>query len=142
MSNLQYSAHGCYLLGGICWFNDWRADVESWMKEEKLPSYYLFLERAANGEKVCYQKAHCMVRSGFSSYCHHLAGCKYLLHMLLQLPILAQCSATTRLWCSCRSWYQLSQNGSLICNEISKLKNPKRRCGNQSRRSPPTTVVA
>ena len=93
MSNLQYSAHGCYLLGGICWFNDWRADVESWMKEEKLPSYYLFLERAANGEKVCYQKAHCMVRSGFSSYCHHLAGCKYLLHMLLQLPILAQCSA-------------------------------------------------
>ena len=93
MSNQQYSAHGCYLLGGICWFNDWRADVESWMKEEKLPSYYLFLERAANGEKVCYQKAHCMVRSGFSSYCHHLAGCKYLLHMLLQLPILAQCSA-------------------------------------------------
>ena len=63
------------------------------MKAEKLPSYYLYLERSENGEKVCYRKAHHMVKSGFSSYCHHLAGSKYLLRMLLQLPILAQCSA-------------------------------------------------
>ena len=34
-----------------------------------------------------------MVKIGFSSYCHYLAGSKYLLRMLLQLPILAQCSA-------------------------------------------------
>ena len=63
------------------------------MKAENLPSYYLYLERSENGEKVCYRKAHRMVKSGFSSYCHHLAGSKYLLRMLLQLPILAQCSA-------------------------------------------------
>ena len=89
----EYQAHGCYLPGGICWFNDWRLDVESWMKAENLPSYYHYLERSANGEKVCYRKAHQMVKSGFSSYCHYLAGSKYLLRMLLQLPILAQCSA-------------------------------------------------
>jgi len=89
----EYEAHGCYRLFGICWFNDWRLDVESWMKAENLPSYYLYLERSENGEKVCYRKAHRMVKSGFSSYCHHLAGSKYLLRMLLQLPILAQCSA-------------------------------------------------
>ena len=63
------------------------------MKAENLPSYYHYLERSANGEKRCYRKAHHMVKSGFSSYCHHLAGSKYLLRMLLQLPILAQCSA-------------------------------------------------
>ena len=89
----EYQAHGCYLPGGICWFNDWRLDVESWMKAENLPSYYHYLERSANGEKVCYRKAHQMVKSGFNSYCHYLAGSKYLLRMLLQLPILAQCSA-------------------------------------------------
>ena len=63
------------------------------MKAENLPSYYLYLERSENGEKVCYQKAHHMVKSGFSSYCYYLAGSKHLLRMLLQLPILAQCSA-------------------------------------------------
>ena len=89
----EYQAHGCYLPGGISWFNDWRLDVESWMKAENLPSYYHYLERSANGEKACYRKAHHMVKSGFSSYCHYLAGSKYLLRMLLQLPILAQCSA-------------------------------------------------
>ena len=89
----EYQAHGCYLPGGICWFNDWRLDVESWMKAENLSSYYHYLERSANGEKACYRKAHHMAKSGFSSYCHYLAGSKYLLRMLLQLPILAQCSA-------------------------------------------------
>ena len=64
------------------------------MKAENLPSYYHYLERSANGEKRCYRKAHHMVKSGFSSYCHYLAGSKHLLRMLLQLPILAQCSAT------------------------------------------------
>jgi len=63
------------------------------MKAENLPSYYHYLERSANGEKRCYRKAHHMVKSGFSSYCHYLAGSKHLLRMLLQLPILAQCSA-------------------------------------------------
>ena len=63
------------------------------MKAENLPSYYHYLERSANGEKRCYRKAHHMVKSGFSSYCYYLAGSKHLLRMLLQLPILAQCSA-------------------------------------------------
>ena len=34
-----------------------------------------------------------MAKGGFHTYCFHLSGSKYLLHMLLQLPILAQCSA-------------------------------------------------
>ena len=34
-----------------------------------------------------------MAKSGFGTYCFNLAGRKYVLHMLVQLPILAQCSA-------------------------------------------------
>ena len=129
--------HGCYRPGGFHRWNEWRRDVESWMTPENLPHYRDLIERGN------FRDAHQMTKSAFAIYCHQLAaGRKYVLHMLVQLPILAQSSATTRLWCSCRFWYQFSQNGSLICNEISKLKNPKRRCGNQSRRSPPTTVVA
>jgi len=34
-----------------------------------------------------------MAKGGFHTYCFHLSGNRYLLQMLLQLPILAQCSA-------------------------------------------------
>ena len=86
--------HGCYAFGGIRRFNEWMIDVQSWMKEDKLPKYYDLVKRGDNGEKGCAQKAHRMKKSGFGTYCHHLAGHKYVLQMLLQLPILAQCSVS------------------------------------------------
>ena len=30
------NGHGCYRPGGIYWWNQWRKDVKSWMKVEKL----------------------------------------------------------------------------------------------------------
>ena len=34
-----------------------------------------------------------MAKRSFNTYLFHLAGSKFLLHKLIQLPILAQCSA-------------------------------------------------
>ena len=86
------NGYGCYAFGGTSWFNEWMVDVKSWMKEDNLPKYYDLVERGDNGERGCSQRAHQMKKSGFATYCYHLAGCKYFLHMLLQLPVLAQCS--------------------------------------------------
>ena len=58
------------------------------MKSDNLPWYYDLLDRGQN------QRAHQMAKGGFGTYCFHLSGKKYLLQMLLQLPILAQCSAS------------------------------------------------
>ena len=59
------------------------------MKPDKLPEYYDLLHSGATGAR---QAAHQMIKSGHGSYCFYLAGSKYLLQMLLQLPILAQCT--------------------------------------------------
>ena len=57
------------------------------MREDNLQKHYDLLETGQN------QKAHQLAHKGFNSYRFHLAGSKYLLQMLLQLPILPQCSA-------------------------------------------------
>ena len=57
------------------------------MREDNLQKHYDLLEAGQN------QKAHQLAHKGFNSYRLHLAGSKYLLQMLLQLPILPQCSA-------------------------------------------------
>ena len=59
------------------------------MKPDKLPEYYDLLHSGTTGAR---QEAHQMIRTGHSSYCFYLSGSKYLLQMLLQLPILAQCT--------------------------------------------------
>ena len=92
---LQYSAHsyasknpGCYPVCGIHRWNEWKSDVKSWMKPDRLPRYYSLLR---SGESHARQAAHQIIESGHCTYCFYLAGSKYLLQMLLQLPILAQC---------------------------------------------------
>ena len=66
--------------------------MDSWMRPDNLDYYYDLLRRGENGQKRCFQEAHQMAKSGFGTYCFNLAGRKYVLHMLVQLPILAQCS--------------------------------------------------
>ena len=58
------------------------------MKEANIRKYYTFLHRAQN------QKAHELAHGSFNTYCFQLSGNNYLLQMLLQLPILAQCSSS------------------------------------------------
>ena len=57
------------------------------MREDNLQKHYDLLKTGQN------QKAHQQAHKAFNSYLLHLAGSKYLLQMLLQLPILPQCSA-------------------------------------------------
>ena len=58
--------------------------MDSWMKEANIRKHRAFLARGQN------QKAHHLEKGGFTTYCFQLSGSKYMLHMLLQLPILAQ----------------------------------------------------
>ena len=62
--------------------------MKSWMKDENLPDYWDLMH------DEYYQAAHQMTKSSFGTYRHHLAGRTYLLHMLVKLPILKQCSTT------------------------------------------------
>ena len=68
-------------------YNDWRWDVDSWMIEDNLRIYH-HLRRAGLS-----REAQQMGKKAFSAYMFELAGSKFLLHKLIQLPILAQCSA-------------------------------------------------
>lgn len=85
-----FKSPGCCPVCGTHWFNDWRSDVRSWMRPNKLPEYYDLIRSGKTGAG---QQAHKMIKSSHCSYCFYLAGSKYLLQMLLKLPILAQCSA-------------------------------------------------
>ena len=68
-------------------YNDWRWDVDSWMDEDNLIIYDNHLWEGK------YNAAQHMAEKSFNTYLSHLAGSKFLLHKLIQLPILAQCSA-------------------------------------------------
>ena len=57
------------------------------MKDENLPYYWELIE-AEN-----FKDAHKWTKSAFGIFQHQVAGHKYVLHMLVKLPILAQCSA-------------------------------------------------
>ena len=57
------------------------------MKDENLAEYW-------EVKRVHPQSAHKWAKSSFNTYTHHLAGQRYLLHMLVKLPILAQCTTT------------------------------------------------
>ena len=60
------------------------------MRPSKIPEYYCVLHSREIGAR---QTAHQMIKSGHYSYCFYLAGNKYLLQMLLKLPVLEQCSS-------------------------------------------------
>ena len=81
---------GCCSFCGTHWWNKWKNDVESWMRPSKIPEYYCVLHSREIGAR---QTAHQMIKSGHYSYCFYLAGNKYLLQMLLKLPVLEQCSS-------------------------------------------------
>ena len=70
-------------------YNDWRWDVDSWMDEDKVRIYH-DLRRAGLSQSL---KAQQIAKQAFRSYIFDLVGSKFLLYKLIQLPILAQCSA-------------------------------------------------
>jgi hypothetical protein len=70
-------------------FNTWREDVESWMKPRTLETYR-HLE-----QKSLFQEAHQLGKKTFSTYLFQLSGCKFLLHKLIQLPLIRSSPAGT-----------------------------------------------
>ena len=68
-------------------WNTWRWDVESWMNDKNLKIYYDFQRDKPH-------EAQKMGKRLFSVFKQHVSGCKFLLHKLIQLPIIAQCNAT------------------------------------------------
>ena len=69
-------------------WNSWRLDVGSWMSPKNLKKY-----RKLEWDK--WSEAQKMGKRLFNVYLHHLAGNKFLLRKLIQLPIIAQCNATS-----------------------------------------------
>ena len=68
-------------------YNDWQWQVNSWMNEETLTIYNdLRWNRP--------EEASQLLKEAFDTYLLQLAGSKFLLHKLIQLPIIAQCNAT------------------------------------------------
>ena len=67
--------------------NSWREDVESWMKPSTLEAYRDLLEQDEN------QLAHQLRRKAFSTYQFQLSGSKFLLHKLIELPLISRPSS-------------------------------------------------
>ena len=70
-------------------FNTWRQDVDSWMKPSTLTTYR---DLQQNGLS---QAAHQLAKKTFSTYQFQLSGCKFLLHKLIQLPLIRSSPAGT-----------------------------------------------
>ena len=69
-------------------WNAWRFDVDTWMSPKNLKKYREL-------EWYKWSEARKMGKSHFNTDQHHLAGNKFLLKKLIQLPIIAQCNATS-----------------------------------------------
>ena len=67
-------------------YNRWRWDAESWMNPQALMKYKQLLDSGKNSA------AQQLGKSAFSTYLFQLSGSKFLLHKLIQLPILPQCT--------------------------------------------------
>ena len=70
-------------------YHHWRWDVDSWMDEDDVTMYRHLTEAGLMQARW----AHQFSKKAFSVYLFHLAGSKFLLHKLIQLPILTQRSA-------------------------------------------------
>ena len=66
--------------------NNWRNDVSSWMSTDNQNQYWELKRRRS-------QKAHQFAKSRFTTYCHHISGCRFLLSKFIELPILRVGSA-------------------------------------------------
>ena len=66
-------------------YSRWRWDAESWMNSQTLMKYKHLLDSGKNSA------AQQLSKSAFSTYLVQLSGSKFLLHKLIQLPILPQC---------------------------------------------------
>ena len=69
-------------------YNEWLWDVDSWMNEENRKTHHYL-----GWKKRKPVEAQQMAMEAFDVYKSELAGSKFLLHKLIQLPIIAQCSA-------------------------------------------------
>ena len=69
-------------------YNDWRWDVDSWMLEQNVEKYKELRRRKKSDAQQ-------MAKTSFNSHLFHLSGSRFLLHKLIQLPIIAQCNATS-----------------------------------------------
>ena len=67
-------------------YNRWRWDAESWMNPQALMKYKQLFDSGKNSA------AQQLGKSAFSTYLFQLSGSKFLLHKLIQLPILPQCT--------------------------------------------------
>ena len=59
--------------------------MNAWMKDKNVKEYKKVKRKHRQG-------AHLWGRSAFNTYIHHLAGQRFLVQMLVKLPIIAQCS--------------------------------------------------
>jgi hypothetical protein len=64
-------------------FNAWHKDIDSWMRPSTLKSLRFQKKK---------KKQHTR-HSGFNTYLFQLSGCKFLLHKLIQLPIMSESSS-------------------------------------------------
>ena len=68
-------------------YNEWRNHPEKYMQWSKLEDDNDMKRRGEN------QKAHQLAKQCFSTYLFQLSGCKFLLHKLIQLPLIKQNSS-------------------------------------------------
>ena len=69
-------------------YNEWLWDMDAWMNEENRKTFH-----DLGWKKRKPVEAQQMAVEAFDVYKSELAGSKFLLHKLIQLPIIAQCSA-------------------------------------------------
>lgn len=65
-------------------YNTWRSDVESWMKPSTLAKY----------KRLWGAAAHKLQKRALSTYLFQLSGCKFLLHKLIELPLISATRAS------------------------------------------------
>ena len=67
-------------------YKDWQRDVSEWMNKSTLTKYQN-LKRAGNYSKKNLKKAQAFLKRAFNTYLQQLFGSKFLLHKLIQLPL-------------------------------------------------------
>ena len=65
-------------------FNTWRKNVDSWMSPCTLAKYNWLMNNR------CRQDAQRLGKSAHSTYLFQLSGCKFLLHKLIELPLIVR----------------------------------------------------
>ena len=74
-------------------WKEWQYNVVLWMKKENQDEYW-------RKRRIRTQDGHQYRRSCFSTYCFQISGCRFLLGMLIQLPIVRVDSAERPVSCT------------------------------------------